>query len=170
VDLGGNIGLAGIWLARRHGFERVVIVEPVAGNAVLAKLNCELNGVEAEIVEAAIAPQPGHVNFALAGGHNQGRIDESSSNGIQVRTTTIPEIVGGEGTIRLMKVDIEGGEGPLLTQQAGWLHRVLAVTAEFHPTLVDYPGLIEALGDAGFTFFPAGSVHPLACEAFLRAS
>jgi FkbM family methyltransferase len=170
VDLGGNIGLTSVYLARRHGFSRVVIVEPVAENAALARLNCELNGIDAEIVQAAIAPRAGEVNFSVATERNLGHINAASTDGITVRATTIPHLVGPSETIRLVKVDIEGGEGPLLTEETGWLDRVLAVAVEFHPAEVDYPRLVEVLTRRGFTFFPAGSVHPLASDAFLRGS
>jgi FkbM family methyltransferase len=169
VDLGGNIGLASVYLAQRHAFARVVIVEPVAENAALARLNCERNGVAAEIIQAAVAPEPGLVNFALTTEFNQGRIDASSADGVVVRAATVPEIVGATGTIRLLKMDIEGGEGPLLTEGAIWLDRVLALVAEFHPDLVDYPGLVRILERRGFTFVPGGSVLPFSADAFLHA-
>ena len=168
VDLGGNIGHATVYLTRRYGFTRVAIIEPVAENAALARINCELNGIDAEIVQAAIAPRAGEVNFALDNLHNQGRVDTTSTDGIRVKATTVPDVVGASGTIRLVKMDIEGGEGQLLREEAGWLTRVVALVAEFHPTIVDCAQLVDVVKRHGFAFFPVGSVHPLSTDAFLR--
>ncbi|MBV9605256.1 MAG: FkbM family methyltransferase [Solirubrobacterales bacterium] len=170
LDLGGNIGLASVYLARRHRFARVVIVEPVPENAALARLNCERNGLAAEIVEAAAAPTAGEASFMLAREHNQGRIGAAGEGSIRVRAATIPELVGAARTIRLVKMDIEGGEGPLLAHPDGWLEGVLALVAEFHPDVVDYPALVASLERRGFTFFPGGTVLPFSADAFLRSS
>ena len=169
LDLGGNIGLASVYLTRRHGFSRVVIVEPVPENAALARLNCERNGVAAEIVHAAAAPTAGEVSFALAAEHNQGRIGAGVNGSLRVRAATVPELTGTPEAIRLVKMDIEGGEGPLLDDGAAWLDGVLALVAEFHPDLVDYPGLVASLERRGFTFYRGGSVLPYSADAFLRA-
>ncbi|MBV9357984.1 MAG: hypothetical protein JO023_20935, partial [Chloroflexi bacterium] len=87
-----------------------------------------------------------------------------------VRATTIPDLVSPSEAIRLVKMDIEGGEGPLLAEQADWLDDVLALVAEFHPDVVDYPGLVASLEQRGFTFFPGGSVFPFSADAFLGAT
>src|SRR4051794_22115217 len=39
VDLGANIGLTSLWLARRYGCRTVIAVEPSPDNARLARLN-----------------------------------------------------------------------------------------------------------------------------------
>jgi tRNA1(Val) A37 N6-methylase TrmN6 len=36
LDLGANIGLTGVWLAKRYAIERVIAVEPDCDNAMLA--------------------------------------------------------------------------------------------------------------------------------------
>lgn len=169
LDLGGNIGLAGVYLARRHGFSRVVIVEPVAANAELARLNCERNGVEAEIVQAAVAAEAGEVSFVLTAEHNQGHVDATSTGGMRVPAVTVTDLVGPSTPIRLLKMDIEGGEGPLLAGAPDWLDAVSALIAEFHPDVVDYPGLVQLLRRRGFAFFPGGSVLPFSADAFLHA-
>lgn len=169
LDLGGNIGLAAVYLARRHRFERVVIVEPVAENAALARLNCARNGVRAEVIQAAVAPAPGEVSFVLTSEHNQGHIDGAAGGGIRVPATTVADLAGPGGGVRLVKLDIEGGEGPLLTDRAEWLDGVTALVGEFHPDVVDYPGLVELLKRRGFTYFEGGSVLPFSADAFLQS-
>jgi FkbM family methyltransferase len=160
VDLGGNIGLTSIYLAQRHTFDHVVLVEPVPENLRLARLNCALNGVNAEFVAAAIGPNTGEVSFMVAENHNLGRIDTDSDDTLTVPMATMDEVTGTEEPIRLVKMDIEGGEAALLQEAPEWLNRVDALIAEFHPTLVDYPGLVRELEERDFTFFPPGSSHP----------
>ena len=43
LDLGANIGLTSVWLAKRYRFSRIIAVEPVAENAVLVRRNLEIN-------------------------------------------------------------------------------------------------------------------------------
>lgn len=74
VDLGANIGLTSVWFARRYGVERVVAVEPVGANAAIARRNLAANGVEGEVVEAAVGPSRGRVAFELAAASNLGRV------------------------------------------------------------------------------------------------
>src|SRR4051794_5996029 len=65
VDLGANIGLVAVWYAKRFGVQQVIGVEPVPGNAALARENLAANGVRGEILEAAIGPQPGKMPFTF---------------------------------------------------------------------------------------------------------
>ena len=63
LDLGANIGLTSVWLAKRYSFSRVIAVEPDPNNARLVRLNLELNGINGEVIEAAIGPHEGLARF-----------------------------------------------------------------------------------------------------------
>ncbi|MEA2612135.1 MAG: hypothetical protein QOI52_94 [Chloroflexota bacterium] len=169
LDLGGNIGCASVYLVRRYGFERVIVVEPVPDNVVVARRNLMQNGVFAEVIQAAVGPTAGVVAFAAAVDRNLGRID--SAGDILVNLVTPQDLLAlAGGSISLMKMDIEGAEEQILVDDASWLSRVDAVIAEFHPTIVDYPRLVSLIEDQGFAFFPPGSVYARTTDAFRRVS
>lgn len=167
LDLGANIGLTSVYLARRHGFERIVAVEPLADNAALARCNLAMNHISAEVVEAAIAPQAGHATFAPADDHNAGRVTADGS-GLPVSLVTVDEIA--PEPIRLVKLDIEGAEAALLTANNEWLGRTTGLIVEFHPAMIDYPELAHQVRDQhAFTFYPPGSVHRYTTDGYLAS-
>lgn len=168
VDLGANIGLTSVYLARRHQPRRVIAVEPLAENARLASLNLRQNGVAGEVVEAAVGPEDGTAHFSRARDSNVGRLGE---DGVEVRVVSMRTLLDTlpEGRpIDILKLDIEGGEQPLLDGDRGWLERVRVLIAEFHPEQVDYPRLRQLICDAGFEYVPSGSVHPHSADTFYR--
>jgi hypothetical protein len=55
------------------------------------------------------------------------------------------------GDIDLLKLDIEGGEGAILTDiDARWLRRFSVIIGEFHPEVVDEAHLRFIVADQGF--------------------
>ena len=79
LDLGANIGMASLWLAKNYSFTRVIAVEPDPNNAALARQNLELNGVASETLEAAIGPKEAMVRFEFNELSNLGRLSENGS-------------------------------------------------------------------------------------------
>jgi len=160
VDLGANIGLASLWIARQYGCEHIIAVEPSPSNAALACENLAAYSFVANVVEAAVGCENGVVLFDAGPGATNGRIvcRHPSSNTIlpsqyTVRVMDMASILcdlPASMQIDLMKIDIEGGEQDLLTSNTGWLRRVSALIIEFHPNLVDYDRLIAILGENCF--------------------
>jgi len=158
VDLGANIGLASVWLARRYGGERVIAVEPMPPNAALARKNLESNKIRSIVVEAAIGPCAGLASFDEGPGATNGRVigrvvSQTAGAGTVVPMVTMDaineQLPDGEG-VDLVKIDIEGGEADLFSSNTTWLGRVRSVVAEFHHALIDYPRIGAVLRDAGF--------------------
>jgi FkbM family methyltransferase len=167
VDLGANIGLASVYLGRRYGFERLVAVEPLPENAELARLNLAINDISAEVVQAAVAPQAGQTTFVRANNHNSGLV-APQDGGLPVVLVTVDEIA--PEPIRLVKLDIEGGEGPLLTANTAWLDRTTGLIVEFHPAKINYPGLAHEVRDQhSFMFYPPASVYTYTTDGYLAA-
>ena len=65
-------------------------------------------------------------------------------------------------------MDIEGGEQQLLTGDLSWLARTKSMIAEFHPRLVDYPGLIKVTETQGLRYIPANTVFQNNMDAFIQ--
>jgi FkbM family methyltransferase len=133
VDAGANIGCTAVFLANAYPGAHIVAVEPDAGNAALARKNCATYpGVE--IVEGAVWPRavmleienPTDESWAF---RMRERPRDASPGGM--RGLTIDELSKGE-PIDLLKVDIEGGETQLFSQETQWLGRVGAMLVELH--------------------------------------
>jgi FkbM family methyltransferase len=155
VDLGANIGLTSLWLARRYGCRTIIAVEPSPENARLARLNLTGNDIAAEVVEAAVGPRDGTAFFAEEQDSNLGHL---AAAGREVQVFSMEAILSRlppGSTVDLVKMDIEGGEGPLMRENLGWLGRVHSIIAELHPTVIDSPALIRALESQGFRYIPA---------------
>lgn len=166
IDLGANIGLTSLWLAVRYRPSRCLAVEPSASNAAIAREN--LAQLDIPLIEAAVGPSDGVAYFAASAESNLGRVAES---GAEVQVLSMETLLGrlGRDTVDLVKVDVEGAEQELFTERTGWLAQVQAMIVEFHPELVDYPGLVRGVEGAGFRYVQAGSAFPDSMDAFVAA-
>ena len=167
LDLGANIGLTSVWLAKKYTIERVIAVEPDRSNAILARRNLDLNEIKSEVLEAAIGPHEGTVGFESNQVSNLGRVSEK---GLPVAMITVDTILEKSACpkLALVKIDIEGGEQQLFDGPMGWLDRTDAIIIEFHPTLVDHPKIIKAVAGRGFTYIRSNSVFPNNMDCFKR--
>jgi FkbM family methyltransferase len=156
LDLGANIGLSTLWLARTYGYKTIVSVEPSSENAALVRKNFEENKLDARLVEAAVGPRDGTAFFADSDSSNMGAVSEQGKPVPMVSMPTLLEHFP-ERSVDLMKLDIEGGEGPLLTEgDLGWLQQIQAIVCEFHPEAVDCAKLEGIVQSHGMTFYPHG--------------
>ena len=75
----------------------------------LVRRNLQLNGINGEVLEAAIGPREGVAKFALNQSSNLGKLSE---NGVPVTMTTVAAILEKSACSKLglVKIDIEGGE------------------------------------------------------------
>jgi len=158
VDLGANIGLTGVWLARRLGARIVVGVEANPANAALARRNYAQNDVTGVVLDAAIADRDGTAFFSDEKVATTGQL---AASGRPVRTVSFDTVLAALGADRadLVKLDIEGGEGALLAGDPEWTARVGAIVAELHPDDADIPAVVATLRRAGFTY-EAVDTHP----------
>ena len=167
LDLGANIGMTSVWLAKRFSFSQVIAVEPDPGNAALARQNFELNGIAGHVLEAAIGPQDGTARFKFTELSNLGRLSEDGSWVPVISVGTLMKMFKVE-RFGLIKIDIEGGEQELFDGPIGWLASADAIIIEFHPTIVDYPRLIRLVSCHGFRYIPARSASPTNMDCFVR--
>jgi FkbM family methyltransferase len=165
LDLGANIGMTSVWLAKRYSIERVIAVEPDCNNATLARRNLELNAIKSEVLDAAIGPHEGTARFECSQVSNLGRLSEK---GVPVAMITVDTILEKSACPRLglVKIDIEGGEQQLFDGPLDWLDRINAIIIEFHPPLVDYSRIIKAIESHDFTYIRSNSVFPNNMDCF----
>jgi FkbM family methyltransferase len=167
LDLGANIGMASLWLAKKYPFARVIAVEPDSQNAVLARQNLELNGIPSQVLEAAIGPQDGIARFAASEHSVTGKLAEE---GLSVPMISVATIIKKfeVSSFALVKIDIEGSEQALFDGPIDWLKHVDAIIIEFHPEVVDCPRLRQSVSSLGFEYIPANSFFPDNADCFLK--
>jgi FkbM family methyltransferase len=166
LDLGVNIGMTSLWLAKRYSFSQVIAVEPDPNNAALARQNLELNGITGQVLEAAIGPKEGTARFESSEHSNLGRLSESGSLVSMISVDTIIKKFVVE-RFALIKIDIEGSEQALFDGPTEWLARTDAIVIEFHPNF-DCPRLPRLMSSHGFRFIPAHSLFPDNMPCFTR--
>jgi FkbM family methyltransferase len=154
LDLGANRGLFSVWAALAGA--QVVAVEAQQGFGPEIKRLAAHNGVDDRI----------HVEIALAGGivrtgATVGVVADdkrwaTTSHGAPQRpaSMSIPEIVSAYqiGRVGLMKVDIEGGEFAVFSddEDLSWLDQVDQVVMEVHSDFGDVAALVGRLRQRGF--------------------
>ena len=168
LDLGANIGMASLWLAKRYSFTPVIAVEPDPTNAALVRQNLELNGINGQVLEAAIGPREAMARFEFSELSNLGKLSEKGS---LVPMISVGAIIRDFAVRRfgLVKIDIEGGEQQLFDGPIEWLTNADAIIIEFHPSVADYSRLTMQVSSQGFRHIPAGSISHDNMDCFTRA-
>lgn len=140
LDLGANIGLGALFLSRLYPGARFVCVEPDPRNQPLLRQTLDWNDVQAETIHAAVGPASGRLALRLGFDPTCSALEDSPMHNlregqVEVDILTVPAILARAGWdgADLVKIDIEGSEDTLLSQDNGWLEHVGAVVLEIHP-------------------------------------
>lgn len=149
VDAGGYIGAAAIQFARMYPSARIVTLEPATANFEILARNVvpfpNIVPVKAALATMSSPAAPltrrpsGHWGYTLTStGADSEHVVESTP------TVTLGELRRQHGNrpIGILKLDIEGGEQPLLEEAGEELRAVFAVFAELHDRIV--PGCTDA--------------------------
>ena len=129
LDLGANVGLAAAWFAARWPGARITCVEPDPFNLEPLREAAARSGGRWRVVAAAAAAEPGTLRFH-PGGFGVSRAVEGGE--IEVEAVDFFALAA-EVAPDLIKIDIEGGEWPLLTDPRLGELTARAVALEFHP-------------------------------------
>jgi FkbM family methyltransferase len=108
IDVGANIGIYTLY-AVECGAEAIA-VEPVPHSAARVREHLELNGYEAEVVEKALASEPGVVRMTT--GEDSYNHITTDGGGAEVEATTL-DLLLGDRTAGV-KIDVEGFEHVVL--------------------------------------------------------
>lgn len=133
VDVGANIGYHTILLASNSS--HVIAIEPEPQNLDILKYNISENNCNnVEIVPMAITSNPGkiklHLNPKNTGGHSV--IIQPTNRYIVVESIRLDQIIPA-GPIRLLKLDIEGGEYDAIISLGDRLNDVENIIYEHWP-------------------------------------
>jgi protein O-GlcNAc transferase len=163
IDVGANLGVHTIPLARRVDPGRVIGIEPLPVNAARLRANAELNDLDnIDIEPVAAGAQAGLVDLNLADDPAYASTDdvaEHRGTGLiaRVRQTTLDSLWEAAGCpqVSVIKIDVEGSEVEVI-RGAEHLLRVQhpAILAEANGPMRQ-SALQDALGRYGYRRVPA---------------
>jgi FkbM family methyltransferase len=134
VDAGAYIGASAIWFARTYPAAHVVALEPDPESFGLLERNVRSLG-NVTAIQAAVAARPGHVQMVPMAQSWANRVERSRS-GVKAMTMdqAVASVPGGQPFIA--KVNIEGFESELFSENLDWLDRIVALFIEPHDCLL----------------------------------
>lgn len=156
VDLGGNIGLFGLWLLGRYPSARIIAFEPDPANLGVLDRCIEANEAASRwrVVPACASNEDGVLRFREGDGAcSQIAGDHEAEGATEVEAVDVfPYLQGAD----FLKMDMEGGEWAILEDARFRAGRARVVALEYHPHLCpteDPRGAAERrLAEAGYAF------------------
>ena len=129
ADLGANVGLFAAWAMTRWPGAAITCFEPDPDNLDVLRRANAVNGARWDVIAACAAPRDGEVAFA-GGQFALSRIveDEDATMRVAARDA-FPSLTDAD----LVKIDIEGGEWPILGDGRFAQLGARAVALEYHP-------------------------------------
>jgi FkbM family methyltransferase len=156
LDLGGNIGLATLYLAGRFPGCKVLTVEPSPENqAVLARNVAPLVAAgRCRVVPGAVWHEDTTVDLSpvpWGAGFDSFTVSAAAELRQPVPAYTVETLLKTAGFPRadVVKIDIEGAEVRVFRGPVGWLARVNALAVEFHGDARRESGFDAAAAAAG---------------------
>jgi FkbM family methyltransferase len=148
IDGGANVGFASAYFSAVYPCATIFAVEPDETNFRMLQENvCLLPNVHC--IRAGIWHKSTRLWIRDDGyGEWMIRVQEEETGGRSVPAVTIDTIFGIAGCdcIDIVKLDIEGSEKPLLTNDPRWLERTRVLIVELHDRFM--PGCTKALSAA----------------------
>jgi FkbM family methyltransferase len=152
VDLGANIGLTALKFLTMFPQAQLVALEPDATNARILQATLARNGMlrRSRVVRAAASSTSGQLRF-VGGQAGHSHAAGPAEAGFDVpMIDVVPELDDAD----LLKMDIEGGEWPILRDERLRRTGVDAMCLEYHahlcPTGNPRAAAVDLVGDAGF--------------------
>jgi FkbM family methyltransferase len=152
VDLGGNIGMFTHWAAQEWPEARITSFEPVPENTEVFRKWLTLSGIDAELKESCALTHNGVMHISSGSGAGTVLAEGTASAGEGLPGVDVfPHLAEAD----LVKMDIEGGEWPILADpRMAALHNITLVL-EYHragaPFLPADAAARSLLEEAGFT-------------------
>jgi FkbM family methyltransferase len=149
ADLGGNIGVFGLWAAIHWPHAQLIAFEPDPTNARKYRQFLKDNNLDWQLVEACAMPMDGSVSFEA--GHESTSQISLTGTGISVPGVDVfPTLTD----VDLLKMDIEGGEWGLMCDARFRELQARVILLEYHPQMCPAPDAkhlaTRLLAEAGY--------------------
>jgi FkbM family methyltransferase len=145
IDIGGNIGMVSIYLAKKYPFLKIYAFEPVKANYENFQRNIELNNIPKDVitlVNSAVTKDGRDINLSwLPLQTGSSSAFNEPGKGVrefviteQVKSITLENIFAkyNISKCKLLKIDCEGAEYEILTDAGEFLKKCAHLRGEFH--------------------------------------
>lgn len=155
VALGANIGLTTLFFTQYFPIARYVCVEPNTSNVDILKKNVSHLNDSVSVVEGAVSDCSGEFSFDDSGQGWEGHLSSDNHSGKLVRCYSMEEIMLNYDLSRIdiLKVDIEGAEKKLFSNNNEWIKKLKMIIAKIHE-IYSNQDFEEDLLNYGFKVFP----------------
>jgi FkbM family methyltransferase len=153
IDLGANIGLSTLFLARVLKVREIIAVEPDPDNFALLSENLRTSGLEnrSTAVRAFAGAEHAFAELLDSGNGAWGmRIGALSDIGTPVLPLARIAQSAKSGAPVLVKCDIEGGERELFRHMSDWEHLIHHIVLELHTEFLPVDELLACLAASRF--------------------
>jgi FkbM family methyltransferase len=139
MDLGANVGMAAAALAAQFPEAEFLLVEPDPRNLERLEKTVRWNGLTADVVGVAVASSAGRLRLRTGASPTCSALETSAMHAlpdtVEVNVCTVGQLLARAGwdEVDLVKIDIEGTEEEILTENNDWLARTGALVLEIHP-------------------------------------
>lgn len=161
VDCGANVGAASLWFAVAFPQAKIFALEPEGENARICRHNLA-NRPQISMLEAAVVGHRGSVEI-VSMRHAQGMRTKRLEGGAAVAGLTVSDVVNmvdGQKSLLIVKVDIEGFEADLFAENIEWVDAAAAIYIEPHDWMMPGEGTSDSmqkvLFDRGFELLISG--------------
>ncbi len=133
IDAGANVGFAARFFSAAYPEAHIISIEPDPDNAALCRENTK-GFPNIEVIEAAIGSKAGHVTMTKHAGEAWGARTHHAESGIKV--VMINDLIARSNARPIIvKIDIEGFELELFSENTEWIDKTCAVVVEPHDWL-----------------------------------
>lgn len=136
VDLGANIGLSAIYFLSQFSNAEIICIEPDPGNYILLTKNLtnEISTNRATCINAAVASKDGTGSVQIGHFRQNTKVSNEASQENPVLLISLNNLLKQNNIekINLLKIDIEGGEEDLFTENTEWLKKTDHIIIELH--------------------------------------
>ena len=173
IDVGSAMGMWSHTISRLFKDARFVLIDPLMSKYNKDKVEFHINSIpKAELIEAVVADQPGHIQFKVSSDLYSSSFVLTSNLDIReiidVEAITIDQLaesikISGRG---ILKADAQGAEHLVLKGASRFLTQVDAIIVEvsmlrFEKNAKTFLEILQLLDNLGFRYFDvAGSWRP----------
>lgn len=158
IDIGAAIGDSAIYFAKNNA-KLIIAVEPFPKNIEIAKENIKINNLDHKIslIHGAMSNKKEKIRIDENNVGPTGRTLSSKTNGIEIQTFTLDEIIPENEDNLILKMDCEGCEyQTILETDNKILAKFETIMLEYH---FGYQNLKSKLESAGFHVNTTGPAH-----------
>lgn len=138
VDCGANIGLATKYFLQSFPNSKAIAIEPDAGNMAMARINNTFG--EIDYYQAAISSEKGKGSVIDMGASNAFRVQRETDGDLEFITVNHILELHPDYAPFIIKIDIEGFEADLFSDNLEWIDRFPVIFIELHDWMLPKRG------------------------------